>query len=206
MNKIFHCDVCGAASAKVVSYTEKLKIGRRAISVLGLQKLVCPECGGESVPLEWIDQNSALFLAAENAHRDLVTRGAFRKFREQWGLTQQDASKLFGAGASAFAKWESGQSNISTPSALLFKSADRFPEVCVYLAESAQVALRPAQPPAAKKTADAPRRFGPQNTEWSSSWSTNDDFFELDVYRPAGSPSVGSKALTTAQKWVKLVA
>lgn len=206
MNDIFHCDVCGSASAKIVSYTEKVKVGRRAISVLGLQKLVCPECGGESIPLEWLDRNADLFLAAENAHRDLVTPGAFRRFRERWGLTQQEASRLFGAGASSFAKWESGQSNISTPAALLFKSAEKFPDVCAHLASLAQVTLRSAHAPASIHPAERLPSLRRYSTEWASSWTANDDVFELDVILPVGTPPGVGKSLTTNQQWVKLVA
>jgi hypothetical protein len=53
-------------------------------------------------------------------------------------LTQRNASKLFGAGDSAFGKWESGQLP-SGPAALLLQSAMHVPGVIQFLASLAQV-------------------------------------------------------------------
>jgi DNA-binding XRE family transcriptional regulator len=66
-----------------------------------------------------------------------------RNLRETWSLTQTEASKLFGAGKSAFAKWESGQSKLSTPTALLIQVAVHNSLVMPYLAKLANVELDP---------------------------------------------------------------
>lgn len=133
------CPYCEVGVLEGVTYTEHVKVGRKAFDVPGLTKMVCPECESESVPLEVSDLNSRLISAAMAASRGTVSRGLLLKLRETWGLAQKDASKILGAGDSAFAKWESGQSELSTPSALLVQCAVKFPEVMRYLAELADI-------------------------------------------------------------------
>lgn len=62
---------------------------------------------------------------------DLLTR-----VREQFNLTQQQAAKVFGGGANAFSRYESG--NTKPPVALvkLFKVLNRHPELFNEIAET----------------------------------------------------------------------
>ena len=62
---------------------------------------------------------------------DLLTR-----VREQFNLTQQQAAKVFGGGANAFSRYESG--NTKPPVALvkLFKVLNRHPELFKEIAET----------------------------------------------------------------------
>lgn len=136
------CPYCEADGLELVRYTDRLKMGRKVVEVTGLSKMVCSECGSECVPLELFAMNAPLIERAASATSAAVSPGALRKFRECWGLSQRDASRMFGAGASAFAKWESGQSELSTPSALLIQCAFKFPDVVGYLARLATVSLQ----------------------------------------------------------------
>ena len=125
----------------MVSYTSTEKFGRKTLEVKGLLKLVCNHCHSETVSGDLHDHNLALFIAAEEGTQGSVSPGLLRTLRENWDLTQSEASKLFSAGPSSFAKWESSQTKLSTPAALLIQVASRFPEVVPYLAQLANVQL-----------------------------------------------------------------
>jgi putative zinc finger/helix-turn-helix YgiT family protein len=135
------CPFCETGTTEVVSYTSTEKFGRKSVNVEGLLKLVCNHCHSETVSGDLHDHNLALFIAAEEGTQGGVSPGLLRTLRENWDLTQSEASKLFGAGPSSFAKWESSQTKLSTPAALLIQVASRFPEVVPYLAQLAKVQL-----------------------------------------------------------------
>jgi putative zinc finger/helix-turn-helix YgiT family protein len=140
------CAFCEVGHPELVLYDETIKAGRRSVAVSGLSKLVCLECGQESVPLDVYDRNALLIESAMASSPAAVSRGLLRRLRESWGITQRDASRLFGAGSSAFGKWESGQADLSTPTALLVQCALKVPGVMQYLASLAKVDISAAEP------------------------------------------------------------
>lgn len=137
------CAYCETEGLELVRYADRMKIGRKVVEVIGLSKMVCAECGSETVPLDLFAENAAIIERVSASTREAVAPGVLRKFRECWGVSQRDASRMFGAGASAFAKWESGQAELSTPSALLVQCALKFPAVANYLALLSSVKLNP---------------------------------------------------------------
>ena len=141
VNFKYVCPFCEEEAAQSVEYSESVKFGRKNVSVKGLKKIVCDHCGSESVPVEFYELNAELMRQAVDASGEVISVAALRDLREDWGISQKDASLIFGAGQSSFGKWESKQSNISTPAALLIKVACRFPMVVPYLAKLANVKL-----------------------------------------------------------------
>jgi putative zinc finger/helix-turn-helix YgiT family protein len=141
MSKVHRCAFCNSAHTHEVTYSESFKMGRKQLEVTGMKKMVCEKCESEFVPANLMDANLQCFKAAE-ASAILVSPGMLRTLREMWGLSQKEASQLFGAGASSFGKWESNQTNMSTPTALLIKSACHMPELVPYLAKLANVTLK----------------------------------------------------------------
>jgi putative zinc finger/helix-turn-helix YgiT family protein len=142
MNKTNCCPFCQTETTEAVTYSSDIKFGRRTINVAGLKKAVCTSCGSESVSAQMHDENLDLILKAEESTQGAVTPGLLRALREQWNLTQVEASKLFGAGKSSFAKWESAQTKLSTPTALLLQVASHIPEVVPYLAKLSKVEIK----------------------------------------------------------------
>jgi len=136
------CPFCEEGNAVEVEYSSKVKLGRKMVLVEGLKKTVCEYCESESVPEAFHDSNLALINHAGNVCRGAVSAGMLRALREDWNLTQVEASKLFGAGKSSFAKWESGHAKLSTPSALLIQVAMNVPSVMPYLGELAKMIVR----------------------------------------------------------------
>ncbi|WP_374317203.1 type II TA system antitoxin MqsA family protein [Aquabacterium sp.] len=147
------CPFCEEGNAVEVEYSTRIKLGRRMVVVEGLKKTVCEVCASESVPEELHDVNLALINQAGDVCRGAVSAGMLRALREDWDLTQVDASKLFGAGKSSFAKWESGQAKISTPAALLVQVAMNVPGVMPYLGKLAKMAVRGKLPHGKSPTA-----------------------------------------------------
>jgi len=141
------CAFCEVGHPEEVRYDDTIRSGRRSVAVKGLSKLVCPECDQESIPLDIYDRNALLIAAAMASSPAAVSRGLLRRLRESWSITQRDASRLFGAGSSAFGKWESGQAELSTPTALLVQCALKVPGVMQYLALLAKVDISAAEPP-----------------------------------------------------------
>ncbi len=127
------CQFCDFAGVKEVSYDDVMSAGRKRVSLSGLSKTVCPECGEEYVTETQMEHNHALFESALARTPEAIVVGQLRALRDRWHLSQRAASALFGAGESAFGKWESGQLP-SGPSALLLQCAANVSGVMEYLA------------------------------------------------------------------------
>ena len=137
------CPLCEEGVAREEVYSTEIKVGRKTFCVGGLKKSVCELCGGETVFGEQIKSNDDILQKAVSSDRGAVSVGVLRSLRDEWCLTQAEASQLFGAGANSFAKWESMQANLSTPSALLVRLASKYPEVVPYLASLCDFTLNP---------------------------------------------------------------
>lgn len=138
------CSFCEVGELSTVVYTHALKAGRRTVHVPGLSKMVCGHCGEESVPVEMYARNAKLVEAALAATPAAVSKGLLKTLRETFEVSQRDASKMFGAGETAFAKWESGQTDMSDPAALLVQCALNVPGVMEYLAKLSNVEIATA--------------------------------------------------------------
>ena len=136
------CPLCQSVCQQVV-HGHTMRFGRRTIGLDGLRKWVCGQCGFEFNDETQSAHNLQIIEEATRSHQGATTPGMLRKLRRHWGLTQATASRIFGAGPSSFAKWESGQSRMSQPSALLIQAATHVPGVMTYLAALARLPLRP---------------------------------------------------------------
>ncbi len=141
MHNLHQCAVCDSEDTEVILFADRIKAGRKVVTVHGLRKLACHDCGAELVPEEFHDSNLELMREAIATTKAAVTPSALRTFRTDWDLSQREASKVFGAGSASFGKWESGQSVPSTPTALLLQCAMRFPQVLIYLAALSSVVV-----------------------------------------------------------------
>lgn len=141
MSKSYICPVCDHEGVRTVTYSETVKLGRSTLVVEGLRKIECDDCGFDSVPDDLHAHNAALIDHAIANAPSAVTPGMLRTLRLRLGVSQREASLMFGAGESSFGKWETGKP-LSTPAALLVKCAIRYPLVAEYLAKLASVALK----------------------------------------------------------------
>ena len=136
------CSYCEVGETSQVVYNQTVKVGRRSVDVQGLSKVVCGHCGEESVPLEMYDRNAELVERALARTPAELAQALLPRLREKWAVSQRDASLLMGAGVSAFGKWESGQTRMSDPAALLVHCALHVPGVMEHLATLVGVELR----------------------------------------------------------------
>jgi len=136
----YRCDFCDSSAVAEILFSDRVAAGRRRVALSGLRKMVCHDCGEEYMTEAQVEHNHALFDAAVAVTPEAVYAGLMRSLRERWQLTQKAASALFGAGESAFAKWESGQPP-SGPAALLIQCAVYVPGVMEYLARVQSASL-----------------------------------------------------------------
>ena len=144
------CPHCADGTMKEHVYEKSVKAGRKCVVVAGLKRFACDSCAGELVSRAQMKENNRLI--AEATDRDAVgtvDAAVLKRLRETFELTQRDASLLFGAGESSFGKWESGQTAMSTPAALLVRCAVEIPGVVEHLARLRGYVLphRPAPVP-----------------------------------------------------------
>lgn len=136
------CPHCADGVMSEVVCSKAVRQGRRTVQVAGLKKYLCSTCQGDMLSRAQMKANDARVeeaLAREvEASVDVVM---LKDLRERFDLTQRQASRLFGAGDSAFAKWESGQTAMSRPAVLLVRCANEVGGVMEHLASLQGVRL-----------------------------------------------------------------
>jgi putative zinc finger/helix-turn-helix YgiT family protein len=140
MKKFAYCKHCGSDQIEVISYSERVQLGRRKVSVDGFLKTNCSQCGYEFVTSDQLDHNHDLIFNRSATTQGAVFPGLLRSIREGWGLTQRELSRLLGAGSSAVGKWESG-APLSGPASLLVQCAAHVPGTIEFLANMADVEI-----------------------------------------------------------------
>ncbi|UXH77538.1 type II TA system antitoxin MqsA family protein [Roseateles amylovorans] len=138
------CPFCEDGQMVEQPYDTFVRSGRRNIQIEGLQHFLCDRCDQSLTNRRQTAHNRSVMQAAQD--RDVITSvdAAFlQALRARHDLTQRAASRLFGAGESSFAKWESAQSAVSTPTALLLRCAAEVPGVIEHIAALRGEALPP---------------------------------------------------------------
>jgi DNA-binding transcriptional regulator YiaG len=147
------------------SYGKLVKHGRKNVQVEGLKRFACDTCAGELISRAQLKDNDRIIDAAVNRElAQCVDADALRQLRIRHDLTQREASCLFGAGESSFAKWESGQCALSTPAALLVRCALDIPGVVEHLVHIRGDVLRP----------NVQRAYEVLTVHWSNAFGESD--------------------------------
>lgn len=101
----------------------------------------CDQCGVETTRAAQQKEN-LVRLAARKAHYGSLLLGEdILALRKRYGLTQQDASKIFGKGIIAFSRYENEVTYPDDSTTLLLKLAIETPLVMKSLADKANIAL-----------------------------------------------------------------
>jgi len=91
----------------------------------------CPVCG--EIEFDAADEESSLRVTAavHEAYRQARERNAqaLRAVRKKLKLSQAEAGKLFGGGASAFSEYERGKTQPHKSTVLLLRLLDKHPEL-----------------------------------------------------------------------------
>lgn len=150
------CPFCSSTDVNENAHTEYFSIGRKKYSIPGILSSECSACGEEFATAEQHDQNLIKKKEFTEKVQGFITPGFIRKIREKFGISQRSASKIFGAGESSVAKWESGQVP-SGPAALLLQCSAHVPGVVEFLASLAEVEIEDCPDELKWVTFDRPR-------------------------------------------------
>jgi len=110
------------------------------LHVADLECYRCDACGADPVFTDQIRRNQLKIADTKRAHDGLLTGAQIRGVRERLGLTQSQASEVFGGGANAFSKYERGDVMQSVAMDRLLKVADFVPGVMDFLRIEAGIA------------------------------------------------------------------
>lgn len=106
-----------------------------------LLESVCAHCGSVRVLSAQHDENLRRLAARKSAYDGQLMGEEYIAFRKRYGLTQQQASKIFGKGIIAFSRYENEEFYPDTSSRLLFEVAMARPDVLKMLADKAGVTI-----------------------------------------------------------------
>lgn len=104
----------------------------------------CDACGSEQGSAEHIRRNKRAMIAFKKQVDGLLPGAGVRAIRERLGITQAQASQIFGGGPVAFSKYEGDDVMQSEAMDKLLRLASEVPEAFAKLARDAHVEIRPA--------------------------------------------------------------
>lgn len=141
------CPICDQGVLQTRTYGRDMQHKGVNLSVEGLQFDYCPDCGAETTSPEQLDQNAKIIRNAFIAERErvkreqeLLTGAEIRHIREILVITQKQASKIFGGGPTAFAKYEAEDVVQSAGMDKLIRLAYEVPSAAEWLLDRAGVA------------------------------------------------------------------
>lgn len=100
--------VGGAHLVTPIVYGDTFGCRGAEVFVEGLEGYLRAACGADPVLQDQIQRNHRRIVDAKRSADGLLTGPEIQALRKELGLTQKDASELFGGGANAFSKYERG--------------------------------------------------------------------------------------------------
>jgi HTH-type transcriptional regulator/antitoxin MqsA len=134
------CKICKSKDV-VVAQTDEV-ISYKCVTLnVPMAYSICLNCNREFITVEQILQNDKAIRDAKKAHDGLFTSVEIAKARKQLGLTQEQASLVFGGGRNAFSKYERCEVSQSVAMDKLIKQALKHPMVLHDLLVEASIAV-----------------------------------------------------------------
>ena len=122
------CKVCKSNEIRVLSDYEEINYKGDVLRVL-MEYSLCDSCGREFISKEQILNNDRAIRDAKKVHDGLFSSKEIADARMHLGLTQEQASLVFGGGRNAFSKYERGEVSQSVSMDKLIKQALKHPVV-----------------------------------------------------------------------------
>jgi HTH-type transcriptional regulator/antitoxin MqsA len=140
MNAQLHCPECDQPSLAPSVWAADFRHEDTQVHVDGLECHVCAQCGADPVFPDQIRRNERRIADAKRRSDGRMTGDEVRAVRERFGLSQQEASELFGGGVNAFSKYERGAVLQSVAMDRLLKVAAFYPFVLDFLRIESRIA------------------------------------------------------------------
>lgn len=121
------CTECRVGTLEASTYSDNFNHGKGTLRVEGLECYICNSCGADPVLVDQIRRNQLRIADAKRAADGHLLGAEVRYVRMRLGLTQQEASALFGGGANAFSKYERGDTLQSEAMDCLLRLVGRHP-------------------------------------------------------------------------------
>jgi len=121
------CPLCECGVLTARTYTDTFQHHGIDLTVDDLEGYLCAACGADPIFEDQIRRNHLRVVDARRRADGLLTGKEIRALRERLGLTQKEASEVFGGGAHAFSKYERGEVVQSAPMDRLLRLVDRYP-------------------------------------------------------------------------------
>lgn len=123
-----NCKLCKSENIKHLSHTENITYKESSLSV-DMEYSVCEDCGREFVSKQQILNNDAQLRDAKKSFDGLLTSQEIKSAREALGLTQEEASLVFGGGRNAFSKYERAEVSQSVAMDKLIRLCLKHPNI-----------------------------------------------------------------------------
>lgn len=139
------CPLC--EEGQLHEYTEKTAVeyqGQKA--QLDSRYAVCDACGAEQATAGQVRRNKRAMIEFKKAVDGFLTGAQVRALREQLGITQSQATQIFGGGPVAFSKYESDDVMQSEAMDKLLRLAIAVPDAFAHLVQKAGLSLSASQP------------------------------------------------------------
>ncbi len=136
--KIELCPLCDSKSTEVLhDQSIKYRYLKKVHVLDGQEHTVCKDCGCSFFGKGQIERNNVRFLEFEKSIvKDISPRNVL-ELREKYQLSQEQATRIFNCGATAFSKWERGEVAPTGTAALMLQLALEDSYVMKILAEKA---------------------------------------------------------------------
>ncbi|HNU10905.1 MAG TPA: type II toxin-antitoxin system MqsA family antitoxin [Rubrivivax sp.] len=134
------CPVCRKGHLEAAERVRVFEPHGKRVDVK-LQTSVCNACGETTTKASQHRENLRVLAERKVHYGDLLMGEEILALRKRYGLTQQQASKVFGKGKIAFSRYESETTYPDESTTLLLKLAMERPDVMKDLAVKAEVEL-----------------------------------------------------------------
>ena len=132
------CPICGEGHLE--AHVDKNVVEYKGQTAeLDAHYSVCSECGSEQANAAQTRTNKRAINSYKKQVDGLLTGSEIRALREYWGITQSDATAIFGGGPVAFSKYESDDVAQSEAMDKLLRLAKEVPQAFAHLAHQAGI-------------------------------------------------------------------
>ncbi|TMM46086.1 type II toxin-antitoxin system MqsA family antitoxin [Colwellia ponticola] len=140
MKNINQCPLCEEGTLhEQVEHETMLYKGKEITTPLFFSE--CDLCGTEQANAAISRKNKRAHIAVKKVADGLLCGDKVRELRDQWGINQSEAARMFGGGPVAFSKYESNDVAQSESMDKLLRLAKDMPQVLISLATKAGVTL-----------------------------------------------------------------